>query len=706
MQNISASKNPSRMTATTVPAVMFLAIFIGLAWSPARAESASTDETQAAAQLEPMVVTARGSARPVSLTAGGVGVITAEEIERLQCETVSDILRHIPGLEKISDSPWGPEMSIRGLGRNSIVFLVDGCRVNTATDINAQFGLINPGDIERIEVLKGPISALYGSGSIGGVVNIITKKGHFTAEPDVNGEVAWRYADNPRGMETYANVAGQGPRLSLFASGAYRDYDDRVAGGGDTIANSQFRDQHLKVAGAWRWSGTQTTDLQAQYAEGYDIGIPGKGLSLPVGPDVTYPRVSRSLLDLVHTVTPETGLLRSSEVKVYLQEIQRRVRIDNFPAGSPAVKNEPSADHQTAGFKWTNQIEWEDHAAVVGIDIWRWKIDNTERVKTLASGAVGVDSSLGNVSQETYGLFAEEDWQATQRLALNLGARVDAVKSECDTLYNWIKPPGAAIVPTLKRLGETNNDMSWQAHAGLTWQAAEDWSVTLLAASSYRVPDVMDRYKYINLGGGVELYGNPDLDPERSVFLETGLHWSTGQWRVSASVYANFLKDLITEKYLSTTVIQLANVDRANIFGSELEGSWRFHPDWEAFGDIAWTEGRNETLDEPLAFIAPLNGRLGLGYRPGSKDGFWAEAELEWAATQDSVPAGVAETPSWETLNLRAGYRFSALGLSHAVSAEVTNIFDATYRNHLSTSRGIELKEAGIGAACQWKVAF
>lgn len=129
--------------------------------------------------MENMVVSARGTEHQISQTPGGVGVVNEKVIFKTQPTSITNVTTRIPGVDKISDSAWGSAINIRGLGRNRVVFLIDGCRVNTATDINAQFGLIDPQEIERIEVLKGPISALYGSGSIGGIVNIITKKEVF-----------------------------------------------------------------------------------------------------------------------------------------------------------------------------------------------------------------------------------------------------------------------------------------------------------------------------------------------------------------------------------------------------------------------------------------------------------------------------------------------------------------------------------------------
>ena len=297
--------------------------------------------------LDPMVVTARGTGSRISQTPGGVGVVDLEDVIREQPVSLTNIVQRIPGVEKSSDSIWGSAINIRGLGRNSVVFLIDGCRVNTATDINAQFGLVDPWDIERIEVLKGPVSALYGSGSIGGVVNVITRKGHFTETPRWHGETALTYASNPRGTGTYGNVSFNGRDHWIYASGSYRDFDSYEAGEGENIPNSQFRDHHARAAMGMRWNALNVTEFSGQYTEANDVGIPGKGLSLPSGPDVTYDRATLSLWNITHTLTPEEGPLKSSKATFFFQEIERKVIIDAFPASYPLAENRPGADHRT-----------------------------------------------------------------------------------------------------------------------------------------------------------------------------------------------------------------------------------------------------------------------------------------------------------------------------------------------------------------------
>ncbi|WP_319524014.1 TonB-dependent receptor [uncultured Desulfosarcina sp.] len=679
---------------------VWLVVLLASGVLPAAADDADTSVVD----LEPIVVTARGTACPVSLTPGGVGVVDEEEIERVQPVSITDVTERIPGVEKTSDSPWGSDINIRGLGRNNVIFLVDGFRVNTATDINARFGLVNPDDIERIEVLKGPFSALYGSGSMGGVVNVITRKGGYSDDLRKSGQIKISGASNPQGAGVYAFGAGESSRGWLTAAGAYRDYDDREAADHDTIHNSGFRDDYAKLAGGFRWNDANETTVNFQQMEGHEVGIPGKGLSLPEGPDATYPRTSRVLYALTHAFAPDASRLTESKIDLYLQEIQRRVRLDNFPATMPLERLEPGADHRTLGLKWTNRIDLGAHRSTLGIDLWQWEVDGTERYRYFKNGLTGIDSSLGEVSQLDGGCFMEDDWRFSERVVLNIGGRLDFSHVKSDDLYNWIEPPSALITPTLKREGETTDDVSWQGHLGMTWQFADQWSATAIAASSYRPPDLMDRFKYINLGSGVELFGNPDLDPERSSFFETGLHYVSGRLRFSASAYANFLKDLIAEAAVSDTVRQMENVNRAEIFGGEMLTEWRIADRWSARADISYTHGRNKTEDEPLSYVAPLNGHVALRHGSIADGKWWVEAELAWAAEQDRVPDDQETVPGWQTVNLSAAYRFDLFGRVNTLNAAVTNLLDEEYRNALSTSRGILLEEPGIGFQCSWKI--
>ncbi|MCG8473153.1 MAG: TonB-dependent receptor plug domain-containing protein, partial [Desulfobacterales bacterium] len=236
-----------------------------------------------------MLITAHAIKKTISQTPGGTAILEGKELESLAPISITNALPRIAGVDKSSDSAWGSAINIRGLGRNRVVFLIDGTRVNTATDINAQFGLIDTSNIERIEILKGPVSALYGSGSIGGVVNVITKGREKPKKPGVSGDTILGWASNPQGYSTSAGVTASGKKGWLSVFGSHRDFDDTDDGNGDTIENSQFRDLGIHIKSGYQWNADHTTRFQYQRQEGEEIGIPGKGLALPVGPTVTYP---------------------------------------------------------------------------------------------------------------------------------------------------------------------------------------------------------------------------------------------------------------------------------------------------------------------------------------------------------------------------------------------------------------------------------
>ncbi|MCJ8499755.1 TonB-dependent receptor [Desulfatitalea alkaliphila] len=654
--------------------------------------------------LDDIVVSARGVESRISDTPGGIGLVDAEDVHRDQPIGIADALRRIPGVTISPDSPWGAEVNIRGLGRGRVVFLIDGCRVNTATDLNAQFGLIDPAEIERIEVLKGPVSALYGSGAIGGVVNVITRKGRFSDTTEAGGTVTSVYKSNPDGFGTHAGLMLNNPRFWVYGSGNLRDYDSYKDGTGTVIPNSRFKDYGGALKAGFKWNPLNHTQIQYQHHEGAEIGIPGTGeASLPAVADVTYPRTSRKLIDLTHSFTPARGAWEGSVVNLFHQEIDRNVRVDRLPAAGPITSIHPSAHHRTRGFKWFNSIRGGDHRLSIGADIWQWAI-TSERTRRFANGTVGIDQPVADAKQLSAGLFLEDHWRLGDTLALNAGGRIDLIRAESEAHYVWLQPPQAGAPNPLKRPADEYEDTSWDAHLGLTWRFLPDWSMTFLGASSYRAPDLMERFKYIHLGS-YEVYGSPDLDPERSLFFEYGLHYIRPRLVMGLGAFWNRVDDLIVELPVAADRREMANVAEARIYGAEASVQWRFMPLWSAYATAAYTVGRNRTEDRDLADIPPLNGVAGI--RRDAAIGLNGHLEMAWASRQSKVGPAEHETPGWQTLNAGLAYRFQWAGTVQELGLAAHNLLDATYREHLSTGRKPALLNApGRSVLATWRMTF
>ncbi len=665
---------------------------------------AAAVEADKSVKLDDTVVSVRGVDTPADQIPGGVGVVDAREISIDQAISITDVLDRLPGVYKWSDSAWGSAINIRGLGRGSVVFNIDGCRVNTATQMNMQFGSISPMDIERVEVLKGPISALYGSGSIGGVVNVITKFGSFTAEPQWHGLVNGTYTSNPEGFNTYANASYNSPDVWVYGSGSYRDHESYKDGAGDEITNSQYRDYQGKFALGYKWNQANSSRFQVQHLEGEDIGIPGTGVApMPTAADVTYPRTSRTLVQLTHEYAPKGEVFKSSALNLYYQTIDRRVRIDDFPASLPLKELTPSADHETYGLGWRNIFECEVHTIVAGVDVWNWGLESHRR-KILKTGVWFIDEPLPKADYFSGGVYAEDDWLLGGGFKLNLGGRVDYISVHNDEHRKYLTPPNPKAANPVLLEDKTSNDASWNVHAGLTWDFVPDWSMTFLVASAYRVASMEELFSYIELGGGQTKVGNPELDPERSIFLEYGLHYNKSGIKAGASVYANFLRDLITETLVNPTTVTYENVGEARIYGAELSADVALPLGFLAYGNMAYCRGEDTSLDEDLPYIAPLGGLLGL--RWDHKCGFWARLEFNWAAAQDEVPEGVETSDAWNTFNARVGYKFKLAHTDHEIMVGADNLLDEDYHNFLATSRGFELKEPGLSLLASYTISF
>jgi len=661
-----------------------------LLWPPA-ALAQQNATAPAETRLPPLVVTARGFGAEVSATPGGVGAVDREEIRETAPVSVPDAASRIPGVDRSNDSAWGSELVIRGLGRDSVVLLIDGVRANTTTDINGRFGMVSPQDVERVEVLKGPVSALYGSGSTGGVVNVITKSGAFSDEPRWSGETSLGAESNPGGFDLYGNVGYSAPTLWVLGAGSKRDHDSYRDGGGDAVSNSQYEDQSGRLALATAWSPQHQTRFSAQRAEAREVGIPGTGsATLPTNADVTLAREYRTMAQLTHAFTPEDSALEKSELALGYQKIERNPRIDNFTSGQVAWIR-PHADHETVSAKWSNLVDLDAHRVNLGVDYWDWYMTGGRDRYTVKSVRI-TDKPTPDADQASLGVFAEDDWTLSPDWTLNLGGRVDRVELTSDG--SPTAPEGYSI------------DHGWGGHAGLTCRLAEHWSATGLAAASYRIPNILERFKNITLGGNITEEGDPDLEPEKSTFFELGLHRSGQPLRLGLSAYANFVDDLIDSQKITPTLYRMANVAKAEIYGSEAEAEWDVAPGWTLFGNLAYAQGRNVTEGEWLRFVAPLNGLAGV--RQALAGGWWWSAETQWAAAQNKFPhdADAAATGGWAILNARTGYSFAVAKTTHELVFGVRNLLDRRYENYLATARGAELYEPGLDVYGSWSLKF
>jgi hemoglobin/transferrin/lactoferrin receptor protein len=306
------------------------------------------------------------------------------------------------------------------------------------------------------------------------------------------------------------------------------------------------------------------------------------------------------------------------------------------------------------------------------------------------------DSSYG-----TLGLYSQYIWHATPDFDLTGGVRYSHIEADVGRYYDATNTP---------RHGQSQN---WDAVVGSlrgVYRLDPEWSVYGGLSQAFRAPNLDDLTGNLAAKSGATALGNINLDPERFLTAELGLRQQTETLALGLAAFYTWADDMIVAVPLTADPAGSSiatNASSGYVYGFELEGAWRFHPQWELSGFAAWQEGYNESpafrggpeQNRPNARQLPLSGSLALRWTHPSA-AYWVEGRLlaadledrftaaDQAADSQRIPTG--GTPGYVVASLRAGWTVN----EHLdFLAGLENLSDEAYRNH-----GSGQNEPGFGA--------
>ena len=230
--------------------------------------------------------------------------------------SLPDILQNEPGVSLLRDGIWGTEVSIRGLNRENVITLIDGSRIATSTDVAARLSLINLSDVERVEVIKGASSSIYGSGATGGIVNIITKSPQLYDRLSFSGNIIGEY-NSVNNLSVFGGLVYGGSSFwSTKLSGSYRKANNTQTPEGE-LSNSQFED--YSFSGGLNIFPIDNHKLKIDYQlfRADNVGIPGSSV-FPEQALVTYPYERRELISAGYEIQNISKTFYKLTSKVFL----------------------------------------------------------------------------------------------------------------------------------------------------------------------------------------------------------------------------------------------------------------------------------------------------------------------------------------------------------------------------------------------------
>jgi len=674
-----------------------------------------------------------------------MAVVGAYDYQKNSSLTLSHVLSHEPGLAMGSDGVWATNVSIRGLSENRLVVLIDGNRVETATDLTASLSMIDANDIERVEVIKGAQSSLYGTGAMGGIVNIITREGRFGTRPYLSGNIQPGYASANHLFSGHAAIDAGSQKWYVRLSGTYKKAND-IATPKGILPNSKYTAQNITAKIGIKPFTNHLFQLQYQQNRGIDVGIPG-GDAFPGPAEATYAHIDRHLLDARYEIRNLTQKMVSLQLSYFYQNILRDVSMipntssqQNLPNGNiqrtTPLKITPFGLHVTNGARM--QGTWNltgKNTLIAGTEVWGRKL-TTSREKFIQVDVLDPEGAVIKTNQlergetpipsstfSSAGLFFQDEARIlNERLTLIFGGRIDGILIENeeghDVDYLIVNGERNDAPPTrrITFAAGTDRDLSWSANAGLLYKLSTKVDASLNLARSFRSPSLEERFKYIDLGNLVRL-GNTQLDPESGYSADLGIRVWDKKVNAQGGIFVNRLTNMVVEKpgefiytlasNITDTVAALINTNasKALLYGFDYGWEYNFFDNFVLFHTLSYVRGIDTDTGNNLPLIPPLNGRLGLRYtyHPAGS----AEVTVVGAARQDKVAQGEKETDGYLRFDLSlSSAEFDLSFIRLQVFAGIDNLTNTAYTNHLSTNRGSISVEPGRNVYVRLNIWF
>jgi hemoglobin/transferrin/lactoferrin receptor protein len=694
----------------------------------------NTEQTPKATQLDAVTSTATRSPTAIKDVAGTVSVITAEELERRNANSMEDIVRYEPGVS-VGDSSsraGSGNFIIRGIGGNRVLVLVDGLPVPDAPITSTSAGsytrdYVDLDSMKRVEIIRGPSSALYGSDGIGGTVAYVTK------DP----------ADYLEGLDKdwYASIKGgydsAGESFTESLTGVKRAGNVEMLGiytrrdGHETEPNSNalYNPQDYSsnsFLGKLVFNGLWGNSLKftAQHDENEaDIDLlTDVGGAVPSTSPFFFSTVTgsqaeddtqRTLVSAAYSHNTPFAIADNLEAKAFY------TRVDRTEHTTQTLTDGLTNYYRVSDFEFEQDIFGadlqfglsRDWAGISHNFTYGGTVDYTEtsrpRHRSETNLTTNTTSSYFPFNDETFpnknfpdtktikaGLYVQDSIDIG-RLGVIPAVRFDYFKlhPEVDQLF---LNSTAGSIPV-----HDQEETEVSPKLGLTFDVTDEYTLFGQYAHGFRAPPYDNaNFAFSNPGYGYEILPNANLKPETSDGFEAGLRggYADGS-SFSLSGFYNTYEDFIDTVFVGFSggglmQFQYQNLSEVTIYGAEARGEYRFLPEWALRGSVAYAHGEDDDTGAPIDSVDPVKAVAGLAYE-GDVWGSQLVATHAWR--HDRVTAGNFEAPSYTVVDFMAYYEMSE---RFTLNAGIFNIFDEEYYNSQDVS-GLAAGSAIVGRYAQ-----
>jgi hemoglobin/transferrin/lactoferrin receptor protein len=682
-------------------------------------EDKDKEEPKKSGLVQKVIVTATRIEEDVFQVPQPVSVVSKTEIEEQTPNTAADLLRNLPGVDVNGVGTNQPRPIIRGQRGQRILLLEDGIRMNTSrrqSDFGELPALVDVNSMDRVEVVRGPGSVLYGSDAIGGVVNMITTQA--PKNDGVNGSLNYRFSSVDSQIKAGFEAAGRNGKFGYVVGATYRNADSYEAPAGSygditlddkvLVNDSGVLDETYNARFSWDFANGHELFVKAERYASEDAGF---GFVEPTIIDpsastrvaLTYPfqKVNQYVVGYSGNGLDKSWV-DSVETTLYVRDNERRfdqdIDITFFPGAGMEILSENFTDIETFGLRSElSKLAGSRHILTYGLDYFKDNAESTNMTTTTISfggpPTVTVDNTptLPNATYASYGLFIQDRIKLFDKFDAIIGGRFQDVTAKTKT---------TPLLPATDNFESNDSTGVWATN--LIYTATDHIKIVGSFGTAFRSPNLIERFfDGPTPEGGAFQARNLDLEAETAFNVDLGFKYRRENVYLETTIFRNTIKDGIAIEDTGLIydpggadlpIYQNVNVDELRFEGVEVALDWMMTPSWTLGFNYTHLTGRNISsgLDEAIgnSYSDKYNARV--RYHPLGRK-FWVEYQLRRNGEQDdaaltSNPIGDVY-PAFTVHSLHSSIRLhETRGTVHRLGIAIENLTDELYAEFSNAS--------------------
>jgi len=661
-----------------------------------------------------------------------IQVMRASELQKMNQSSMADVIANSGNVMVQKSQLGGGSPIIRGFETNKVLMVVDGIRMNNAIYRGGHLQNILTMDnsiMDRIEIVFGPGSVVYGSDALGGVMSFTTKDPLLstTDKTLIKANAFTRYMSAVSGYAAHADVSVGGKKFGSLTSFTYSNYGDlrqganrepfvgnfgsrpwyveRINGIDSTIVNA---DTNLQVGSAYsqydllqkfifKQSNFVKHTINFQFSNSSEIDRYDRLVQTSAGKpkfaEWYYGPQKRLMTSYTLQLSKSNRFYDYARFILGYQQIEES-RIDRRYGKDERNHRIENLDIVTMNLDFAKKIGKQEIR--YGAEGWYNKVNSTafqRNIVTNLDTALDTRYASGGATMQSIAIYATHTWEINEKLILNDGLRFSNVGLSAKfTDTTFFKFP-------FSEANQKNNAVN--GNLGLIYMPSSESRITAVVSSGFRAPNVDDLSKVFETTAGNLVIPNDNLKPEYTYNGEIGISHRIGGWlTLQATGYYTLFRNALTignATYngqdsvlydgIMSKVVSTTNANKAYLYGLELSMNARLNDHFSAYGTYNYTHANivTDSIAIPLDHIPPVFGKLGIQI---NENKFRADLFVNysgWKRIEDYNPFGEDNQayalpqgmPSWYTINARLTYQFNKY-FGAQVACE--NILDQNYR--------------------------